>query len=419
VRVLQLFSSVTKRSADLSRLSLSLSVRFDKEAHKTARYFIHLPPDGSPAIFWRTLSRVAGELIHINLNLLAHAVGDLPATLVPDGGTLVPTQDYVRFPTGPVVIPALQPFAFTLPGGSVQALSIAGTNLQRFLDDPLEGESMNLSLPFYDENIKLGQKGGGWFRDNNDDSAFHGGTDFNTKPAAVFDVCAAADGHILAMAGDNIVLSHTTRGGREFRTVYEDMDLKTVSHAVGDPIHRGQLLGQINGVDLHLHFGVAVQVRSGLANLNGVAIDAFWYFIDPWGVYDFRADNYLPARGRIFVSPIVGATHAIQWSAQPVFKAIPIARRTDGYKKIVRVQVRVRRRTDLSGTFPAEHDQFLVWLKDDPDFFLVPLTQATDLTAELQLMTLLREAFFQAKRVRLEYRYVGDQRYIMAAWVKA
>jgi len=153
--------------------------------------------------------------------------------------------------------------------------------------------------------------------------------------------------------------------------------------------------------------------------LNGVAIDAFWYFIDPWGVYDFRADNYLPARGRIFESPIVGATHAIQWSAQPVFKAIPIARRTDGYKKIVRVQVRVRRRTDLGGTFPAEHDQFLVWLKDDPDFFLVPLTQATDLTAELQLMTLLREAFFQAKRVRLEYRYVGDQRYIMAAWVKA
>ena len=58
-----------------------------------ARYFIHLPPDGSPAIFWRTLSRVAGELIHINLNLLAHAVGDDPATLVPDGGTLVPTQD--------------------------------------------------------------------------------------------------------------------------------------------------------------------------------------------------------------------------------------------------------------------------------------------------------------------------------------
>jgi len=90
---LQLFSSVTKRWADLSRLSLSLSVRFDKEAHKMARYFIHLPPDGSPAIFWRTLSRVAGELIHINLNLLAHAVGDDPATLVPDGGTLVPTQD--------------------------------------------------------------------------------------------------------------------------------------------------------------------------------------------------------------------------------------------------------------------------------------------------------------------------------------
>ena len=34
-------------------------------------------------------------------------------------------------------------------------------------------------------------------------------------------------------------------------------------------------------------------------------------------------------------------------------------------------------------------------------------------------MTLLREAFFHRKQVRLEYRYVGDLRYIMAAWVNA
>ena len=48
--------------------------------------------DGSPAIFWRTLSGVARELIHINLNLLAQAVGDDQATLVPAGGAHVPRR---------------------------------------------------------------------------------------------------------------------------------------------------------------------------------------------------------------------------------------------------------------------------------------------------------------------------------------
>ena len=94
----------------------------------------------------------------------------------------------MRFATGTVVIPALQPYAITVPGGAFKAYRSPGTNLQRFLDDPLEGESMNLSLPFYDEKIKLGPKGRGSFRDNNDDSAFHGGTDFNARFAAVFDV---------------------------------------------------------------------------------------------------------------------------------------------------------------------------------------------------------------------------------------
>jgi hypothetical protein len=283
----------------------------------------------------------------------------------------------------------------------------------------LGGESMGLSLPFYDEDMKVGTKGGGWFRNNNGDNAFHAATDFNISPAAVFDVCAAAAGSVEAMAGGRVVLSHTTPAGREFRTVYVHMDLGTVSHAVGDTVRRGELLGRTDAATdpIHLHFGVAVSAAA--FTLGGVNVPALWYFIDPWGVYDFRANNYLPMTGRIFESPIVGATHTIQWRAQPVFKTIPIARSTDGYKNIMRVQVRARRGTDLGGTFPAEHEQFMVWLKSDPDFFLVPLTQATDLTMELELVTLLREAFFHRKHVRLEYRYVGDLRYIMAAWVKA
>ena len=279
---------------------------------------------------------------------------------------------------------------------------------------------MDLSLPFYDEDIKLGKNGGGWFRNNNDNEKdFHGATDFNTNPTAVFDVCAAAEGTIHAMAGGCMVLSHTTSNGREFRTVYQHMDLSTSPHAVNDAVHRGEFLCSANGTDLHLHFGVAVQVTNGLKKLNGVSIEGFWYFIDPWGVYDLRANNYLPETGRIFESPILGATHTIQWRAQPLFKTIPIARSTDGYKHIERVQVRARRKTNLLGTIPAEHEQFLVWIKGETNFYLVPLTQATDWTMELELVSLLRDAFFHRKRVRLEYRYEGDLRFIMAAWVEA
>jgi hypothetical protein len=414
-----------------------------------ARYFVHLPPDGSPPIFWRSLAGFAGELSHINLNLLAHALGDAPVALA--GSALVDTQHYFEFRrggVGPIVIPDLQPFAVTLPDGSVQGLPIAGTNLERFLNDPLGGERMDLSLPFYDERIKLGTRGGGWFREVNAESAFHGGTDFNTDtdPEAVFEVCAAAEGNVHAMSGDTIVLTHRTPGGLEFRTVYVHMDLTSVPHILGGAVRRGERLGTLTDTDedpqpiidrpitnrfeeglgplgnhtpIHLHFGVAVQVRNGTPDLGGVAIDSFWYFIDPWGVYDFRDNNYLPRSGNIFESPIAGAEHTVQWRAQPVSKTIPIARRTDDYSEIVRVQVRARHSASLGGSLPAEHDQFLVWLKGDPGFFLVPLAQAVDQTTELELVNLLREAFFHGKSVRLEYRYEGDQRYIMAAWINA
>lgn len=389
-----------------------------------ARYFVHLPSNGSPAIFWRRLAGFAGELIHIDLNLLAHAVGDDPAALLLADGTLVDAQDYVSFSTGNTVVSALQPFAFTFPGEDVarpRALPI-GPNLQRFLDDPLGGERMGLSLPFYDEDIKLGENGGGWFRNNNNNERdFHGATDFNTSPNAVFDVCAAAEGRVLAMRGDFIVLTHPTPGGHEFRTVYEHVDLSTVSQGVGAPVRRGEFLGRTDPIDDHLHFGVAVQVRNlqgAVTSLNGVDIGDFWYFIDPWGVYDYRADNYLPTTGRIFESQIAGVTHTVQWQTQPVFKTIPIARSTQ-YRAITRIQVRARRRGNIEGTFPPEHEQFMVYLKGDPDFFLVPLTQASNRTTELELVALLREAYFHRKRVQLEYRYAGDLRYIMAAWVGA
>lgn len=385
-----------------------------------ARYFLHLPPDGSPAIFWRGLAGFAGELIQINLNLLAHAVGDDPANLLLANGTLVPPQNYA-FGNIPGESLSLQPFALTMPGGNPnrpQALPL-GPNLRRFLDDPLGGEQLSLSLPFYDENIKLGPTGGGWFRNNNGDDAFHAATDFNTSPTAVFDVCAGAEGRVLALAGGRIVLAHTTPGGKEFRTVYVHLDLSTVSKSAGDFVRRGELLGRTDAATnpIHLHFGVAVL---GPAFTRGrVNVPPLWYFVDPWGVYDFRANNYLPTTGRIFESQIAGVAHTVQWRAQPVSKTIPIAHSTDGYKAIVRIQVRARRGDSFAGTFPPEHEQFLVWLEGDADFFLLPLTQASNLTTELELVAMLREAYFHGRRVRLEYRYAGDLRYIMAAWVGA
>lgn len=401
-----------------------------------ARYFVHRPPDGSAPIFWRGSSRFAGERFQYNLNLLAHAVGDDPASLLPPGGTLVPAQDYNY---GPGTV-SVQPFVCTIRVGGVtstQALPI-GLDLQRFLDDPLDGERMDLSLPFYDEEVKLGPSGGGWFRQDNDSSAFHQATDFVKRPRAVFDVCAAAGGKVLARAASNgdhgapIVLSHTTPAGKEFRTLYQHLDITTAPPeiSVDADVRRGQFLGRTVGIPpatpdhvIHLHFGVAVQGPA--LTLSGVDVPALWYFIDPWGVYDyyehdrFSNTTYLPPerQPRIFESMAVGVTHTVQWQTQPLFKTIPIARSTDDYKQIVRVQVRARRSEDTGGTFPDEHEQFLVWLEDDPDFFLVPIAQAKDRTTELELMTLLREAYFHGKAVRLEYRYVGDLRYVMAAWV--
>ena len=174
-----------------------------------------------------------------------------------------------------------------MPGGNPnrpQELPL-GPNLRRFLDDPLGGEQLSLSLPFYDENIKLGPSGGGWFRNNNGDDAFHAATDFNTSPTAVFDVCAGAEGRVLALAGGRIVLAHTTPGGKEFRTVYVHLDLRTVSKSAGDFVRRGELLGRTDAATnpIHLHFGVAVL---GPAFTRGrVNVPPLWYFIDPWGVY--------------------------------------------------------------------------------------------------------------------------------------
>ena len=395
-----------------------------------ARYFLHLPPDGSPALFWRGVGSFAGLPFHYNLNLLARAVGDDPAAILPAWAELVPPQDY-NFGEG---IARVQPLAFTPQGGNVhrpESLPI-GQNLLRFLNDPLNGQRMDLSLPFYDEDIKLGPSGGGWLRQETNDGAFHGGTDFNKRPRAVFDVCAAAEGKVAAIDAENgkhggsIVLSHFTPSGREYRSVYQHLDIATAPAALqaGVDVRRGQYLGRTSDVSIiHLHFGVAVQGPP--VRLAGVSIPSLWYFIDPWGVYDFyEHDNrsnstYLPpeSQANIFEARIASSVHTIQWRTQPLAETIPIARITQDLKPVMRIHTRTRTSEYIGGTPPAAKEEFMIWLKDDPEPFVLPLSVTTNREGELQLLGLLREAFFHGKNVRLEYRYEGDLRFVMAAWV--
>lgn len=90
-----------------------------------------------------------------------------------------------------------------------------------------------------------------------------------------------------------------------------------------------------------------------------------------------------------------------------------------GYRRIRQVQVRVREKNGgAANLLPEEDEQFLVWLDGVTDYFFVPLKTAADLTMEIELIGLLRDAFVHDKKVKLAYRTVGDNRYISAAWAQ-
>ena len=45
-----------------------------------SKYFLHDAPSGSALFYWRTVQTFAGVPLHLNLNLLAHALADRPPT---------------------------------------------------------------------------------------------------------------------------------------------------------------------------------------------------------------------------------------------------------------------------------------------------------------------------------------------------
>jgi hypothetical protein len=398
-----------------------------------SKYFLHETLSGSARFYWRSVQTFAGVPLHLNLNLLAHALGDRP----PAGVALVGAENYdTRLPG----VGAIQVQPFVELRGTTRIELPIGTNLKNFLDYPLVGmEKMNLSLPFYDGTLGIGDSGGGWFRNAETDGAFHCGWDVmpasQTQAADLFEVCAASDGVVEAISKRKnapVVLRHTI-GGVPFLTVYQHLDLTASPLAVGDTVRRGQFLARIadeNEVPdparphtRHLHFMAAVRGPS-FTLASGVIVPALWYAVDAFGVYDYYLNrtnrqtyNYVPdVRPDCFGYRIQGASHPIQWGAQPLAATLAVSQQT-GYIKIVRMQFRCRSTDTRVGVPPREHNQCLVWLEGIDEFFFVPFdSPGGDHTVELKIIDFLSQCFDRGRRVKLEYYPVAGLRNIAAVW---
>jgi hypothetical protein len=398
-----------------------------------ARYFLHVAPSSGARFYWRRVQTYAGIRLHLNLNLLAYAVGDRP----PSGVTLARPEDYDTLEPGVGVV-RLQPFV-ERSGTAVSELPI-GMYLRNCLDYPLGGsETLNLSLPFYDLGLGIGDSGGGWFRDFENDDAYHCGWDVmpasQTQVADLFEVCAAADGVVENLSKRKnapIVLRHTV-AGVQFLTVYQHLDLTASPLKAGDPVRRGQFLARIADENetpdpakphsRHLHFMAAVRGPAFTLD-SGTVVPSLWYAIDAFGVYDYYRNrtsrqtyNYVPdVRPDCFSFRIQGASHPIQWATQPLAATLPVSQQTS-YARIIRMQIRCRSNETRAGVPPREHNQCLVWLEGIDEFFFVPVDPAAGgHTVQLKMIDFLSQCFDRGRKVKLEYCSVAGLRHISAAW---
>jgi hypothetical protein len=402
------------------------------------------PGDTYASVF--ASSKPAGDWIQfqINLNLLAYARGDalpLPAS----GRTYVDPLPYRIRHSDPEYIgtdpdpigtkPAdftidLRPFvqADDANGKNARAFPI-GSGLKEFLDDPLKiGGSLGLALPFRDRRACLSQA---WMRDDPSPlSVVHGGFDFSIplNPRPLHDVYAAADGKVvllLTAAQDSgvsggVLLSHSINGKR-FLTLYQHIQPKTVSLAVGDKVTVGTRLGTIhrrveNGDISHNHFNLLVSSPEFV--LDADAIPALWYSIDPFGVYDYHdTSKYTPRSVDGNESFIQGAVRTVHWAGNPPIKALPIEFTTD-YLPIRQIQVRVRAHNTASTSSPAERDQVLVWLDGVDEYHFVALGASLNRAIETELVQTIKRSYTTNKSVRLGYRFQNGIRKITAVWVK-
>ena len=268
---------------------------------------------------WGENDRFGGVPIVENLTLLGTLLGDVAAATFPD--VLVPRQSYAfTASNGNGRTISLQPFAYrtiTATGtGPIRTLPL-GPRLRDFLDDPLQGGRFDLTLPFLDRNVALSTRSAssrvernadGTPKADNGQDVWHVAidVDHNDDESTEFAIVAAADGivagNIVAGCepGGSMALRHVASNGTEFLTIYSHLDPASLAHLpVGAAVARGQTIGRLLRSEsgyAHLHFSVAVRGPAGV--VDGKAVPAMWYTIDPFGVYDYRRGGtdytYLP-----------------------------------------------------------------------------------------------------------------------------
>lgn len=93
-----------------------------------------------------------------------------------------------------------------------------------------------------------------------------------------------------------------------------------------------------------------------------------------------------------------------------------MAEKSTRYRKIRQLQIRIR--TKNAANNPGEDTQCLVYLEGLTQYFFVRLKGAADLTMEIALIGLLRDAFIHGKPVKLGYRVQSGGKYISAVWAQ-
>ena len=290
-------------------------------------YFVSDNLNGAPQFFWGPRTSFGNIKVIENMNLLAAVLGDLPPSSLPSGQQLVPREIF-DFGGGTV---ELQPFAFTVTGNSKKFGLPAGTNLKRFLSDPLGGGRFDLSLPFMLSTVALSNSSA-LLRGGTDASVWHTALDLDVSGNSVqgFDIVAPADGIVEGNGGSTtLCLRHKASNGKDFLTIYSHIIPASKSFLTnGMTVKRGQLIGKVQEYDsvgnkayTHLHFSVAVKGPSRL--VNGTTVPELWYVLDPFGVYDYRRNmnstteyNYLPNNN--ISSSVKGIIHAYPFLTNPV-----------------------------------------------------------------------------------------------------